>query len=110
MKPALKTLPMRRREFGALERATALRRCRFPRTVYRLTWDKGLKRWLIMVGKSVVDIAFTKDDAVYTAKANARELWHQHGIPCQVWVANKRTGQFSKAEATYGYDPRGSKG
>jgi|GEM_PF-4354578 hypothetical protein len=104
------TLPLRDDQ-GNLDRPTSLSGCRFPRTVARVSWDAGLQRWITTVGGQVVGTGTTRKDQVDSARIALRTLWTEHGIPGQLWVQNRKTGWFSKAaEATYGLDPRGSKG
>lgn len=108
-KTTLPKLPLRT-EKGALLKPKSMRDCRFPRTVARVSWDAGLQRWITTVGGQVVGTGATRKDQVDAARIALRALWNDHGIPGQLWVQNRKTGRFSKAEATYGLDPRGSKG
>lgn len=108
-KTTLPKLPVRT-EKGALLAPKSLRDCRFPRTVARVSWDAGLRCWITRVGRYVIATGATKSALITGARTVLRKLWVQTGIPGQLWVQNRKTGQFSKAEATYGLDPRGPKG
>lgn len=102
-------LPVRLKD-GTVLAPKSLKQCRFPRTVYRIAWDKGLRRWMVTVSGQVICWGETRREAVDLVKDLARVCWKHAGIPSQVWVANKTNGRFSTAEATYGLDDPRSKG
>lgn len=114
-KTTLPKLPLRT-EKGDLLKPKSLRECRFSRTVVYVCWDAGLRRWITRIGGGhllgqVAGVGRTRDEQVSSARIALRTLWTEHGIPGQLWVQNRKTGQFSKtAEATYGLDPKASKG
>lgn len=104
-----RTTPRRTRA-GKLVKPARLAECRFPRTVYHISWDAPLRRWIVRVGRMVIDAKFeTKADAIEAYRQKADLLWLLDGVPCQLRVQDKATGRFS-VEATYGLDRSPPKG
>jgi hypothetical protein len=108
-----------RLENGNLVRAKSLTGCRFERVTLYCRYDAGLDRWIATRASNreaagISDVIWTgqtRDGLLKPLKAHLRALWSECGIPCQLFLQDKRTGQFSEAaEATYGYDPKRSKG
>jgi len=109
----LESVPLPHRlENGDLVRAKALQHCRFARLKVYARFDHGLDRWIATVSDALVIWAEpTREKLLKPLKAHLRDLWKHNGIPSQLFLQDRTTGEWSEtAEATYGYDPRSSRG
>lgn len=101
-----------RLEDTTLVRAKDLQHCRFERLKVHVSYDSGLDQWVAKVSSAlVIWTGPTRDKLLKPLKAHLRALWKDNGIPSQLFLQDRTTGQWSEAaEATYGYDPRSSRG
>lgn len=96
---------------GKLLKALSLETCRFPRAVIEVRFDTLLNAWVAFLGDYPIAANESKTSLLQILKKSRKRLWEFYGVPSQINVKNKDTQQYAKKdEATYGYDPRDSKG
>jgi len=87
------------------------------RLVLRLRWNKKLGEWQLLNSRGEqIDLShdglYSKAAVESLSRAHCRELYKERQVFCQLVIHNKN-GQIQKGntgEATYGRDPKRSKG
>lgn len=82
---------------------------RTKRRKFEIRWDKKNTHWVLVEGKKQIDWAIHKGELVRGAREMCREFLSR-GEPCQLTIKNKNGKIGSLGEATYGADPRRTKG
>ena len=84
------------------------------RTTFHLYYSKDRLRWEVSVGGMIVaayEPFVTAREAAIFARDSCKLLWEYSGVPCELFIHNKKDGKVSaRGKSTYGNDPKKSKG